>query len=122
MATEDRVYPPADYSVDPENHWVVDENGLNTGPQYVRRLVGFPSGSTGVGLPCATRHTPMPKLLDGREAWKTLEDQCCVSGVFECHKEDNQTLQNHQKGLANITENKYTKSKALEPWGYEGYV
>ena len=32
MATEDRVYPRADYNVDPENHWVVDENGLNTGP------------------------------------------------------------------------------------------
>ena len=30
MATEDgvRVYSPAEYNVDPENHWVVDENGL----------------------------------------------------------------------------------------------
>ena len=47
MATEDRVYPRADYNVDPENHWVVDENGLNTGP--FSRSMFFCGGGGDVG-------------------------------------------------------------------------
>ena len=59
----------------------------------------------------------MLKLLDGHEAWKI---HCCVSGVFEWHMEDNQTLESLERTCKQ--HRKYTKSKALELWGYEGYV